>query len=119
MVFQRPDGGDARMRKTPTDALVRLFVANPFWIVLGTIADRLWSEMKSAMMAHSLDAPDLRVGPGCKIIGGRHIHFGRGIWANRNLWLEAVTSYKSQRFSPEIFIGDHVSFSDGVHISAI
>jgi lipopolysaccharide O-acetyltransferase len=70
-------------------------------------------------MSYSLKAPGLYFGPGCRVIGGRHISFGRHIFANRNLWLEAVTSYQSQHFSPAITIGDGVTFSDDVHISSI
>ena len=70
-------------------------------------------------MAFSLGASGLRLGPGCRIIGGRHISFGENISADRNLWLEAVTSYRSQCFNPRIVIGDCVSFSEGVHISSI
>ena len=70
-------------------------------------------------MGFSLRAPGLHLGPGCRVIGARHICFGRGVFAERNLWLEAVTSYRSQRFDPKIIIGDYVGFSDGVHISSI
>ncbi len=45
--------------------------------------------------------------------------FGKGIYAGRELWLEAVTAYGPQAFKPRIVIGDYVRFSDGVHISAI
>jgi lipopolysaccharide O-acetyltransferase len=51
--------------------------------------------------------------------GARRISFGRGVHATRNLWLEAVINYQGQTFTPVINIGDHVDFSDGVHISAI
>ena len=103
----------------PTRAAARLFEANPPSIALWQIADRLWSRITSDIMAFVLKAPGLHLGPGCRVIGGRHIFFGRGIYANRDLWLEAVTSYRSQHFSPAITIGDGVSFSDGVHISSI
>jgi lipopolysaccharide O-acetyltransferase len=104
--------------KAATD-IFRLFRANPAGIALSLIAGRSWNRMRSVVMASLLKAPGLQLGPGCRIIGGRHISFGRDIHAERNLWLEAVTSYRSQRFHPEIAIGDHVCFSDGVHISAI
>jgi lipopolysaccharide O-acetyltransferase len=70
-------------------------------------------------MGFCLKAPSLHLGPGCRVIGGRHISFGNGVFAERNLWLEAVTSYRSQPFDPQVSIGDYVCFSDGVHISAI
>jgi hypothetical protein len=75
--------------------------------------------MSSSVMAFQLKAPGLRLGPGCRVIGGRHISFGSNIYAERNLWLEAVTSYRAQQFQPKIAIGDCVCFSDGVHISSI
>jgi lipopolysaccharide O-acetyltransferase len=99
--------------------VARLFRANSFAISLLLIANRVWRGIASSAMAYSLKAPGLYFGPGCRVIGGRHISFGRRISANRNLWLEAVTSYQSQHFSPAIIIGDGVSFSDDVHISSI
>lgn len=96
-----------------------LFRANPVGIALLLIAGRSWSRVTSSVMAFQLNAPGLQLGPGCRIIGGDHISFGRNVYAGRDLWLEAVISYRSQHFDPEIAIGDHVSFSDGVHISSI
>ena len=107
------------MRKIPNGAFVRIFRANPVAISILLVANRAWRAIASAAMAYSLKAPGLYFGPGCRVIGGRHISFGRHIFANRNLWLEAVTSYQSQHFSPAITIGDGVSFSDDVHISSI
>ena len=97
----------------------RRFEANPVGIALLLIARRSWNGLTSSMMAFFLNAPGLHLGPGCRVVGGRHISFGKGVYAERNLWLEAVTSYRSQRFQPQITIGDGVCFSDGVHISSI
>jgi acetyltransferase-like isoleucine patch superfamily enzyme len=106
------------MNKIPT-VIFRLFKENPAGIALALLAARSWSRITSSAMAFQLKAPGLRLGPSCRVIGGRHISFGSNVYAERNLWLEAVTSYRSQSFPPEITIGDHVSFSDGVHISSI
>jgi acetyltransferase-like isoleucine patch superfamily enzyme len=100
-------------------AIFKLFRANPPGIALLLIAGRCWNRMTSSLMAFLLKAPGLHLGPGCRVIGGHHISFGRNVYAERNLWLEALTSYRSQRFHPEIAIGDQVCFSDGVHISSI
>jgi acetyltransferase-like isoleucine patch superfamily enzyme len=99
-------------------AILRLFKANPGGIALLLIFGRFWNRMKSSVSAKVLKAPGLNLGPGCRVIGGRYIFFGKNMYAERNLWLEAVTSYGSQRFKPQITIGDHVCFSDGVHISS-
>src|SRR5215467_5969433 len=106
------------MKKIPT-AIFRSFEVNPAGIALILIVGRVWSRMVSMLMAFLLKAPGLRLGPGCRVLGGRHVSFGRGIYVERNLWLEAVTSYRGQRFHPQIVIGDEVCFSDGVHISSI
>jgi acetyltransferase-like isoleucine patch superfamily enzyme len=100
-------------------SLFALFRANPLGTALLLTGSRFWTRIRSFVMGFSLRAPGLHLGPGCRVIGARHIWFGRGVFAERNLWLEAVTSYRSQRFDPEITIGDYVSFSDGVHISSI
>ena len=94
------------MRRISTPAVSRLFAANPFGIALLLIARHAWRTVASSAMAYSLKAPGLHLGPGCRVLGGRHISFGRDVYANRNLWLEAVTSYRSQHFSPAIAIGD-------------
>jgi acetyltransferase-like isoleucine patch superfamily enzyme len=106
------------MRKIST-AILRLFEANPIGIALTLIVRRAWSRMVSMAMAFWLKAPDLHLGPGCRVLGGRRVSLGKGVYAERNLWLEAVTSYGTQRFRPQIVIGDEVCFSNGVHISAI
>jgi acetyltransferase-like isoleucine patch superfamily enzyme len=100
-------------------AILRLLRENPSGIALMLISGRSWRRITSFVMAFLLKAPGLHFGPGCRVIGGRHISFGKDVYAERNLWLEAVTSYRSQDFLPNITIGDHVSFSDGVHISSI
>lgn len=96
-----------------------LFISNSPPIALSVLTARCWHRATSVLMARVLKAPGLYLGPGCRIYGGRHISFGSGVFANRNLWLEANTSYRSQTFTPSIAIGDRVAFSDGVHISAI
>src|SRR5579864_8287259 len=93
--------------------IFRLFKENSTGIALALLIARAWSRVKSSVMALQLKAPGLRLGPGCRVIGARHISFGRSVYAERNLWLEAVTSYRSQSFHPGISIGDHVCFSDG------
>ncbi|MBK6005766.1 acyltransferase [Ramlibacter ginsenosidimutans] len=71
------------------------------------------------MAARSLGAPGLQLGPGCELIGVRHIRWGRDVSVRSGLWLEAVTSYRAVEFEPRIVIGNRVSFSHGVHLSAI
>lgn len=108
-----------KVRKSAVRMLRRLFDANPPGIALWLVAGQLLVRLKSLILESWLKAPGIYVGAGCRILGGRYIRFGRGIRAQRGLWLEAVTDYRSQSFRPEIILGDGVCFSDSVHISAI
>jgi acetyltransferase-like isoleucine patch superfamily enzyme len=100
-------------------ALRRVLRANgPGWTVglaLRAVARRL----RSAWAAWCLDAPGLSLGPGCELLGVRRVRWGRGVSARSRLWLEALDGYGGQAFTPCIVVGDRVSFSDGVHVSAV
>lgn len=85
------------------------------WLVLVQCLYKLRSHFQSSLFR----APGLFLGRGCMVRGSRYISFGHGVRANSNLWLEAVSHYRNQEFTPSIHIGNHVAFSDGVHISAI
>jgi acetyltransferase-like isoleucine patch superfamily enzyme len=86
-----------------------------FWL----LAWRLVHKVKSVCLAALFHAPGLFLGPRCLVRGSKFIKFGTGVFATSDLWLEAVPFYHQRRFSPNIVIGDGVSFSDGVHISCI
>lgn len=100
-------------------AVARLLRANPVVIAFLLIAGRSWLQVRSSVLGFSLGASGLQLGPGCQVMGGRNISFGRSVCAGRNFWLEAVSEYGPQEFEPKIVIGDFVRFSDSVHISAI
>jgi lipopolysaccharide O-acetyltransferase len=83
------------------------------WLLLKRSARTLLS----AMLSHVYQAPGIYLGHGSRIRGGRHITFGRGFYAQGNLWLEAISNYREQDFDPHISLGDRVCFSNGVHVS--
>lgn len=53
------------------------------------------------------------------IVRGGGIHIGRGFFASGVAWIEAVTEYEGQRFTPTLRLGDNVRASPRLHISAI
>ena len=59
------------------------------------------------------------LGPGGRVIGSRHIDVGPRAHINRHAWIEAVCSFRGQRFQPTIRIGKGFSASDRLHISCI
>jgi acetyltransferase-like isoleucine patch superfamily enzyme len=93
--------------------------SDPLPWALWLLASRMVHKAKSLCLARLFRAPGIYLGPRCLVRGSKFMQFGRGVYATSNLWLEAVTAYRDQKFSPHIAIGDSVSFSDGVHISCI
>jgi len=71
------------------------------------------------VLAYCLHAPGINLGSACHLSGIRFIRFGKDVRARSNLWLEAVTRYHGEDYSPQIIIGDRVMFSHAVHVGAI
>jgi acetyltransferase-like isoleucine patch superfamily enzyme len=92
---------------------------DPLLWKLWLLVTRAFHKIKSRVLAGLFRAPHLYLGRGCVVHGAHRISFGRNVYANSNLWLEAVVRYRDQHFAPTIEIGDNVSFSDSVHITCI
>lgn len=99
--------------------LRRYFSAEPFPWSIWLFTCRLVQKAKDSLLAAILRAPGICLGPRSVVRGAKCIVFGRDFSAYRNLWLEAVHSYRGQRFAPRIEIGDSVHLSDGVHITCV
>jgi acetyltransferase-like isoleucine patch superfamily enzyme len=92
---------------------------NPLPWALHLMAGRIVNRLKSFLLGTIFGAKELYIGPGSVVRGVKHIRFGMNFSAHSGLWLEAVTLYRGQHFTPQIVLGDHVSCSHGVHISCI
>ena len=103
----------------PGNAFGNAIASDPLPWALWLLACRIVHKAKSFCLAILFRAPGLYLGPRCLVRGSKSMKFGKGIFATSNLWLEVVTAYRDQRFTPSIVIGDGVSFSDGVHITCI
>jgi lipopolysaccharide O-acetyltransferase len=101
------------------NSVINRFRHDPLPWALWNFVTRSWRKFVSFFLAPLFGAPGLYLGPGCNISGSRHIRFGRNFHVNGGLWMDAVTSYGEQRFQPCIEIGDNVSLSVGVHITAV
>lgn len=98
---------------------VRVFTSEPFPHAIFMFLIWVSAKLRSAIYSSLLNAPGLHIGPNCAIRGIKNITIGRDISAYSGLWLEAVQIYKDQSFTPQIYIGDRVSFSKDVHITCI
>ncbi len=95
------------------------FAANPVLWAAWLTTSQLFQKLKNSLWATLFRAPELYLGPGSLVRGAKHISFGRGVYARRDLWLEAVTRYGEQKLDPVLEIGDGVVFCDGVHVSCV
>jgi acetyltransferase-like isoleucine patch superfamily enzyme len=93
--------------------------ADPVPWALWLAASRLVHKIKSFLLGILFRAPRLYLGPRCLVRGSRFIKFGTGVCATSNLWIEAVSCYRGERFQPMLEIGDGVSFSHGVRIFCV
>ena len=59
------------------------------------------------------------VGSHLKIFCTHAMKIGDGLSVGDGCWIQAVTSYKGNRYTPLLMIGSDVSFSDGVHVSCV
>jgi len=104
---------------SPLPGYRELFSTNPPLWAIWLVACRVSRSLKSRCLARIFRAPGLYLGPGCVVLGSRHIAFGKRVYAEGHLWLEAVTRYGNQLYAPSLEIGDDVVFSDGVHVSCV
>ncbi len=103
---------------SPGKSSLRSYLRENGWLLL---LSRLISvpplRARDALLSRQLQAPGLRMGRSPRLLGLRHIRLGRNLHAGNDLWLEAVTSYGGQSFSPLLSIGDDCNLSDHVHIA--
>lgn len=97
---------------------LRLDIEPPL-LAVGRVGNRAYRKLTSAVLAAQLHAPSGFFGPRAEIRGGRQIDFGARFSSGSDLWLEAVASYQGESYSPHITIGDDVSVSNRVHVTAI
>lgn len=95
-------------------------VARQFRRPLPELATYLHAKVLSAVWRLYLArvGSGFHVSRGARLQGARHICIGSRFFAGPNLWVEAVGSYHFRTYQPRIAIGDRVTCSDSVHLSA-
>jgi len=74
--------------------------------------------MRNYLLSRKFGVHKIRMGPRARLRGLSRIQMGEDFAAGESLWLEAITRYNDQEFSPAIVIGQHVRISHFVHITA-
>lgn len=76
------------------------------------------SGARNYLLSRQLGVKKIRIGPAAYLRGLSFIEMGEDFSAGRGLWLEAISRYNDEEFTPRIVIGNHVVVSQVVHIAA-
>lgn len=91
---------------------------NGAYIVGASLAGHFAEFVRGYFLSRKLGVKKIRIGPRAYLRGLSAIEMGEDLSAGEGLWLEAITKYNDQTFSPRIVIGQHVRISHFVHIAA-
>ncbi len=90
---------------------------NGSYLLLSMLARRPGVWLRNRALAAKFGVSEIRIGPQSYIRGITSMSMGAGFSAREGLWLEAVTRYGGQSFTPKLTIGDHVGVSCWCHIA--
>ena len=96
----------------------RFIQVNGIYLFVRELGRLCGVRFRRQMLAGALRSPTIILGPRCYLRGLAHISVGRNFQAAEGLWLEAVTAYAGDRFTPRIVIGNDVAISRWSHIAA-
>lgn len=100
------------------DRLQRFERENGFYVLGATLAEYCSGAVRNYLISKKLGVKKIRLGPRSFLRGLSSVQMGEDFSAGPGLWLEAISRYKNQSFSPKIVIGDRVQISHYVHIAA-
>jgi acetyltransferase-like isoleucine patch superfamily enzyme len=96
----------------------QFLLENGFYVLAVSLSERWTSLVRNHLIARKLGVNKIHIGPRAYLRGLSSIEMGEDFRAGDGLWLEAITKYDEQVFSPRIAIGQHVRISHCVHIAA-
>ena len=90
---------------------------NGFYVLFTTLAGRPSQFLRNRMLASKFGVRHLHIGQRAHLRGLSSMTIGEDFDAGEGLWLEAVTRYQGERYSPRLIIGSHVRISHWSHIA--
>jgi len=98
--------------------LRRFLRENGSYVFAATLMEFSRSAVRNSLISRKLGVKKIRIGPAAYLRGLCFIEMGEDFSAGRGLWLEAISRYHSQEFTPRIVIGNHVQINHFGHIAA-
>ncbi len=91
---------------------------NGLFVLAAQLLSVAIGSIRNYLISRKLRVKKLKIGPRAYLRGLSSVDMGEDFAAGEGLWLEAITNYNEQNFSPKIIIGSHVRVSRSVHIAA-
>lgn len=98
--------------------LRRFLRENGCYVLATSLVELNRSAVRNSLISRKLGVKKIRIGPEAYLRGLSFIEMGEDFSAGRGLWLEAISRYNDQEFTPRIVIGNHVRISQFAHIAA-
>ena len=96
----------------------RFLRENGLYVFATHLTNVFFSIVRDNLVARQFRVAKIKIGSRAHLRGLACIHMGEDFSAQEGLWLEAITKYNDQVFTPRIVIGNHVRASHFVHIAA-
>lgn len=96
----------------------RFLEENGSYVFGASLVEGLCGLVRNHMMSRKLRVKSIKLGPYSRLRGLSSITIGEDFAAGPGFWLEALTRYNDQTFSPRVLIGSHVRISHFVHITS-
>jgi lipopolysaccharide O-acetyltransferase len=98
--------------------LQRFWRENGTYLTLCKMVESPFYRLRNRILARRFKVKSIQIGSGAQLRGLFAIRMGEKFASGDGLWLEAITCFRDQVFSPRIIIGDNVTLSRGNHIAA-
>jgi lipopolysaccharide O-acetyltransferase len=91
---------------------------NGLYVFSSELLRRSSTMLRSRMIGRKLKTKGLQIGPRSFVRGLAFMQIGNNFHAADGLWIEAISAFYDQSFSPRIVIGNNVTISRWTHIAA-
>ena len=96
----------------------RFYCENGSYLLAARLLDSPLDFVRNYFISKRLRVKKISIGPRYYLRGLSSVCMGEDFSAGEGFWMDAITRYRGQAFSPRIVIGNHVRISQWVHITA-
>ena len=102
----------------PSHSLSAFLRENGLFLTAHKVLGAILRRSRDRLLARRLHTSRLRIGRHPRLTGLAHIQMGENFSAGDGLWLDAITTFAGETYSPKLTIGPNCNVSDHVHIAS-